>query len=107
MNSVYLKEDQVPELRNQKIKSIAQATTSKLVVLTCNTKEDFDSIYIVDRDQKPISLIKIPLVCNLLDLLTKTSTPAISHLKNVIPSTLRFSALKMLKNLDDSCLIFD
>lgn len=59
MNSAYLKEDQIPELKGQEIKSISQASSNKLVVLACNKTEDFDAIYIVDRDQQPILLTKI------------------------------------------------
>jgi hypothetical protein len=51
MNSIYLKEDQIMELKNQYIKSIAQANSTKMVALCSNQSEEFDSIYIIDRDQ--------------------------------------------------------
>ena len=84
------------ELKTHEIKSLAQATSAKLVVLASNKQDSFDSIYVLERDQQPLSLVKIPLLCNLLD--PKTT--------GMVPS-LRFSALKMLKTLDDSVLLFD
>ena len=74
-----------------------------MVVLCSNNSEDYDSIFIIDRDQQPIMLVKVPLICNIFEALTKSSTPQFKHLKGSI----RFSAMKMLKNMDDSVLIFD
>ena len=84
------------DLKTHEIKSLAQATSAKLVVLASNKQDSFDSIYVLDRDQQPLSLVKIPLLCNLLDPKTTVTVPI-----------LRFSALKMLKTLDDSVLLFD